>query len=285
MPGVHVAHFRRMCLTARNRLRHPKSPVMPRTSPTRFDAWSSRGGRLERTQGEHPHVLGLRVTARGRSPATLLLSPCYPPSEHANSTPSRRGRSGLWRRRAVRAPVGDAAAPSRRATRSKDAGRRAGRSSSPAGSCLSAMGGAAARGTCAACAARARPWRRASAARDGPAPQLCTAPPRPADASRSAPTTGGEVELAMLCDAQQGTPPAPAERCRARVHPPSAAEARAAGGLCRERWRVPWGSTRTCSAGASSGWMAVYAPSKKGCSGFQIFTGGLGLSLSMSIVL
>ena len=91
MPGVHVAHFRRMCLTARNRLRHPKSPVMPRTSPTRFDAWSSRGGRLERTQGEHPHVLGLRVTARGRSPATLLLSPCYPPSEHANSTPSRRG--------------------------------------------------------------------------------------------------------------------------------------------------------------------------------------------------
>ena len=185
MPGVHVAHFCPMCLTTRNGLRHPKSPVMPRTSPTRFDAWSSRGGRLERTQGEHPHVLGLRVTARGRSPATLLLSPCYPPSEHANSTPSRRGRSGLWRRRAVRAPVGDAAAPSRRATRSKDAGRRAGRSSSPAGSCLSAMGGAAARGTCAACAARARPCG------GGPLPHAMaqhhsSAPPRHARPTRRA---------------------------------------------------------------------------------------------------
>ena len=219
------------------------------------------------------------------SGGTRLSSSFYHPLQSYQQHALALGRSGSGRRRAVRAAVGDAAAPSRRATRSKDAGRRAGRSSSPAGSCLSAMGGAAARGTCAACAARARPWRRASAARDGPAPQLCTAPPRPADASRSAPTTGGEVELAMLCDAQQGTPPAPAERCRARVHPPSAAEARAAGGLCRERWRVPWGSTRTCSAGASSGWMAVYAPSKKGCSGFQIFTGGLGLSLSMSIVL
>jgi len=61
MPGVHVAHFYPMCLTARNGLRHPKSPVMPRTSPTRFDAWSSRGGRLEWTLGGHPHVLGRRV--------------------------------------------------------------------------------------------------------------------------------------------------------------------------------------------------------------------------------
>ena len=36
--GVHVAHFRPMCLTARNSLRRPKSPVMSRTGPTRFDA-------------------------------------------------------------------------------------------------------------------------------------------------------------------------------------------------------------------------------------------------------
>ena len=187
VPACTSPIFCPMCLTARN---------------------GSRGGRLERTQGEHPHVLGLRVTARGRSPATLLLSPCYPPSEHANSTPSRRGRSGLWRRRAVRAPVGDAAAPSRRATRSKDAGRRAGRSSSPAGSCLSAMGGAAARGTCAACAARARLWPRASTTRDGPVPQARTAPHRSADASRSVPIAGGEVELALRSGAQQGTLPA-----------------------------------------------------------------------------
>ena len=61
MPGVHVAHFCPMCLTTRNGLRHPKSPIMPRTSPTRFDAWSSRGGRLEWTLGGHPHVLGRRV--------------------------------------------------------------------------------------------------------------------------------------------------------------------------------------------------------------------------------
>ena len=138
----------------------------------------------------------------------FFYPPVIPPSEHANSTPSRRGRSGLWRRRAVRAPVGDAAAPSRRATRSKDAGRRAGRSSSPAGSCLSAMGGAAARGTCAACAARARPWRRAATTRDGPARPPSTAPHRPADALRSPPIAGGEVELALRSGARQGTLPA-----------------------------------------------------------------------------
>ena len=61
MPGVHVAHFCPRCLTARNGLRHPKSPVMSRTSPTRFDAWSSRSGRPEWALGEHPHVLGRRV--------------------------------------------------------------------------------------------------------------------------------------------------------------------------------------------------------------------------------
>ena len=61
--GVHVAHFRPMYLTARNSLRHPKSPVMSRTGPTRFDAWSSRGRRPERTLRGHPHVLGRRVVA------------------------------------------------------------------------------------------------------------------------------------------------------------------------------------------------------------------------------
>ena len=44
MLGVHVAHFRPMCLTAWNSLRPPKSPTMSRTGPTRFDARSSRGG-------------------------------------------------------------------------------------------------------------------------------------------------------------------------------------------------------------------------------------------------
>ena len=69
MLGVHVAHFCPMCLTARNGLRHPKSPVMSRTSPTRFDAWSSRCGRPEWTLGGHPHVLGRRVVRCGRAGA------------------------------------------------------------------------------------------------------------------------------------------------------------------------------------------------------------------------
>ena len=61
---MHVAHFRPMCLTAQNSLRHPKTPIMSRTCPTRVDVWSSRGGRLERTLGGRPHVLGRRVVCR-----------------------------------------------------------------------------------------------------------------------------------------------------------------------------------------------------------------------------
>ena len=53
---------------------------------------------------------------------------------------------------------------------------RADRSSAPAGSCLSAMGGAAAPGACAAWAARARLWERASTPREDPAPPSTTAP-------------------------------------------------------------------------------------------------------------
>ena len=64
IPGMHVAHFRPMCLTAWNSLRHPTSPIMPRTGPTRFDVRSSRGGWPERTLGDHPHVLGPRVVRR-----------------------------------------------------------------------------------------------------------------------------------------------------------------------------------------------------------------------------
>ena len=34
---------------------------MSRTSPKRFDAWSSRGGRPEWALGRHSHMLGRRV--------------------------------------------------------------------------------------------------------------------------------------------------------------------------------------------------------------------------------
>ena len=64
--------------------------------------------------------------------------------------------------------------------------------------CHSAMGGAAAHGPCAACAALARLWRRTSATRDRPARQPRTASHRSADASRSVPIAGGEIELALL---------------------------------------------------------------------------------------
>ena len=63
VPGVHVAHFRPMCLTARNSLRRLTSPIMPRTGPTRFDVRSSPGGRAEWALGEHPHVPGGRIAA------------------------------------------------------------------------------------------------------------------------------------------------------------------------------------------------------------------------------
>jgi len=86
--------------------------------------------------------------------------------------------------------------------------RRAGCSSVPAGSWYCAMGDAATHGTCAACAARARPWRRAFTPHDGPAPQARTSPPRAAHALRSVPIAGGEVELALLCAGGQGTLPA-----------------------------------------------------------------------------
>ena len=69
-PGVHVAHFLPDVPHRPERpVRRPKSPVV---SPTRFDAWSSRGGRLEWAQGEHPHVLGLcDVCWKGVAPRTL----------------------------------------------------------------------------------------------------------------------------------------------------------------------------------------------------------------------
>ena len=72
MLGVHVAHFRPMCLTARNSLRHPTSPITSRTGPTRFDAWSSRGGWPEWTLGELPHVLGRHVVSWKEGHEALL---------------------------------------------------------------------------------------------------------------------------------------------------------------------------------------------------------------------
>ena len=152
-----------------------------------------------------------RLARRGLGRSALVTSaylPVYLPLRTSQQHALARGRSGPGRRRAVRAPVGDAAAPSRCGTRSTGGGRPASRSSSPASSRLRAMGGAAARGTRAAWAARARPWRGASAARDDPARQL---PHRPASSGRrvaSALIACGEIELALLCAAAHGTLPA-----------------------------------------------------------------------------
>ena len=116
----------------------------------------------------------IKIGVCRHSHGVILVSP---PLKDTNSAPSRR-----------RAPASGGVVPSERpwATQRHRSGgihapwtieRRAGCSSSPAGSCLSAMGGAVAQGTCAACAARARPWRRAFTLHDGPEPQ---APYRPA---------------------------------------------------------------------------------------------------------
>ena len=67
---------------------------------------------------------------------------------------------------------------------------RADRSSAPAGSCHRALGGGAAPGACAAWAARARPWERASTTHEDLAPPSTTALHRPSDALRAARIAG-----------------------------------------------------------------------------------------------
>ena len=88
---MHVARFRPMCLTARISLRRPTSHITPRTGPTRFYAWSSRGGRPEWTLGEHPHALGRRVVPRRSTQGALRAVPIYPPPNL-----QLRGRCSVW---------------------------------------------------------------------------------------------------------------------------------------------------------------------------------------------
>ena len=62
------------------------------------------------------------------------------------------------------------------------------------------MGDAATHGTCAACAARARPWRRTFTPHDGPAPHAPYRPAAPGSrVARSVPIAGGEIEVTLLC--------------------------------------------------------------------------------------
>ena len=87
-------------------------------------------------------ILRHRLGRRGAQTGTYIS-----PSTLAKSTPSRRGSSGLGRRRrAVRAPVGDATPPPPAPwqTGSMTGGARAGRPSAPAGPRHCAMVGAAA---------------------------------------------------------------------------------------------------------------------------------------------
>ena len=91
---MHVAHFRRKCLTARNGLRRPRSPFLPRTGPTRFDARSSRGRRPEWALREHPHVLGLRVAAwEAVLSGAAALTPLFPHLSPPQNTPTARPRA------------------------------------------------------------------------------------------------------------------------------------------------------------------------------------------------
>ena len=181
------------------------------------------------------------------------FSGVIPPLEHTSSTPSRAA-----------APAFGALVPSERpraTQRPRSSGtqaprtveRRAGRTTAPAGSCRCAMGGGAAPVTCAACAARARLWRRATACGDAPARRHRIAPPRPEDASRPASIAGGAAELALICGEGQGTLRVRARRVArvvhaetARVRPgaPTLTVAFRAGITSLVRWGV--GATRKC---------------------------------------
>ena len=144
-----------------------------------------------------------KKSARERS-RDEVTSPSYPPLQNM---PAARARA------APSAPRGDVA-PSERQRATQRARRDVGRAPRTAGRPsvarrrlkvrpLCAMGGVAAPATCAA--ARARPWPRASAARDGPAPQ---APHRPCAArlTRRGPRRSQAVRWSwpLLCAAAQG---------------------------------------------------------------------------------
>jgi len=118
--------------------------------------------------------------------------------------PSARGRRGGPRRDDKRAPW-------------TPRGRRAGRPSVQQ-TRTTAMGCAAAQGTCAAGSALARPWGRAFLACVGQARPPRTPSPRPADASRPASIAGGAAELALVCDEGQGTLPGSARRVARVAH-------------------------------------------------------------------
>ena len=139
----------------------------PRLGPERLKGCVRIVSCLGRHSGYHPRFITLpaaRPRARALRPLGLVV-----PSERLWAT--LQPRSG-----------------GSRAPRTLEG--RADRSSAPAGSCLSAMGGPAAPGACAAWAARARLWERASTTREDPAPPSTTALHRPSDASRSEPIAG-----------------------------------------------------------------------------------------------
>ena len=150
--------------------------------------------------------------ARGRPGEAVLtrgpLFPSYPPPEHPNSTRSRAG-----------APAPGGVVPSERQWVMHRPRRDVERDPRtvgvppvarlpPAGSCHSAIDGAAAQGACAACAALARPWRGGLHHARSP---ITTVPHRSASSGRrvaSALIAGSEIERALLCAAAQGTLPA-----------------------------------------------------------------------------
>ena len=180
----------------------PRAQLCPARAP-RGSTCGPRGAGGPSGPWGSTRTCSARASSLGRSalvprdiyPFILVFTP---PVKHTKSTPSRAGAPACGPRRAVRAPVGDAAAPFLIGTCFMDGGRRAGRLSAATDPCHSAVGGAAAHGPCTACAALARLWRRTSTTRDRPARQPRTASHRSADASRSVPIAGGEIELALL---------------------------------------------------------------------------------------
>ena len=191
--------------------RHPRTPGM-----TGMSATCRSGG-----AGVAARFVAI-ARDRGDAAWASFCTSCYdpgfsPPLKDTSSTRPRAARIALWRRRAVRAPVGDAAAPFRRDRLCVDA---------TCASCRSPIGSAGSchchglrrihRHLCSLCSSCVPVRGGPAPARDGQTRQPRTTPLRPADASRSAPIAGGKVELELMCAGGQDTLPAPGKACRAR---------------------------------------------------------------------
>ena len=73
-----------MCLTARNSLRRPTSPITSRTAPTRFDA-----RRRKKLSPYLPYTLSLKKSVQSLQGEQYAIYPTIHPTDHSTSAPTR----------------------------------------------------------------------------------------------------------------------------------------------------------------------------------------------------